>query len=107
RHATRQARHQGFALVGQVDQLEHAFAYLPTLGASNAVGGSEELEVLHHLHVVVDAKEVGHVADHAANLFGVRVDRVARDVRFAPRGVQQRREDAHGGRLAGTVGANK
>src|SRR5262249_53250474 len=60
-----------------------------------------------HLHVVVDAEEVGHVADHAADVFRAVIDRVPADARLAPRRVQERGEDAHGRRLAGAVGADE
>ena len=63
RHAARQARDQGVALVAEVDQLEHLLALLAPVRPLDAVGGGEELQVLDHLHVVVDAEEVGHVAD--------------------------------------------
>jgi len=58
RHAARQARHQGVALVAQVHQVEHLVALLAPLRPLDAVGGGEELQVLDHLHVVVDAEEV-------------------------------------------------
>ncbi len=107
RHAPREAGHQRVALVGQVDQLEDLLADLPPRRPLDAVGRGEELEVLDHLHVVVDAEEVGHVPDHAADLLRPGVDRVAADRRLAPRGVQERGEDPHRRRLAGAVGADE
>ena len=106
-HAAREAGHQGVALVGQVDQLEHFLADLPPRGPLDPVGGGEELEILDHLHVVVDAEEVGHVADDAADLLGPGVDRVAADGRLAPGRVQERGEDPHRRRLARAVGADE
>src|SRR5262249_199984 len=53
------------------------------------------------------AEEVGHVAHDAANFLGAVVDRVAAHRRLAPGRVEQRGEDAHGGRLAGAVGSDE
>ena len=103
----REAGHQGVALVGQVDQLEHLLADLLPRGPLDPVGRGEELEVLDHLHVVVDAEEVGHVADDAADLLRAGVDRVAADGRLAPGGIQERGQDPHRRRLARAVGADE
>jgi hypothetical protein len=106
-HPAREAGDQRIALVGQVDQLEHLLADLLPRRALDPVGGGEEFEVLDHLHVVVDAEEVGHVADRPADVLGRGVDRVAADGRLAPGRVQERGEDAHGRRLARAVGADE
>src|SRR5262249_12638280 len=52
-------------------------------------------------------EEVGHVAHDPADLLGVVVDRVAADRGLAPGGVEQGGQDAHGGGLAGAVGADE
>ena len=84
RHAARQAGDQGVALVAEIDQVEHLLAFLAAFRPLDAIGGGEEFEILDHLHVVVDAEEVGHVADDAANVLGAVVDRVAAHGRLAP-----------------------
>ena len=73
----------------------------------DAIGGRKEFEVFDDLHVIVDAEEVGHVADQAADLFGMRIDGIATDVGFAPAGAEQRGDDSHRGRLARAVGADE
>ena len=60
-----------------------------------------------HLHVVVHAEEIGHVADQPADFLGLGVDRVAADVSLAPGRVEERGEDPHGRRLARAVGADE
>ena len=106
-HAARKACDQGIALVTEIDQLQHLIALFSPFRPLDAVSGGKELQVLDHLHVVVDTEEIGHVAHHAANVLGAVIDRVAAYGRFAPAGIQQRREDAHRRRLAGAVGADE
>ena len=106
RHAAGKAGDEGLALVAQVDQVEHLVADLLPPRTLDAVGRGEELQVLDDLHVVVDAEEVGHVADDPPDLLGMRVDRVAADAGLAPGGLQERGQDPHRRRLAGTVGAD-
>ena len=106
-HAAREAGGQRVALVAQLDQLEHLVAFLAARRAVDAIRGGEKLQVLDHLHVVIDAEQVGHVADQAADFLGVRVDRMAADIRLAPGRVEQRGEHPHRRRLAGAVGADE
>ena len=103
RHAAGKARGQRVALVVQVDQVEHFVADLPPLGPVDPIGGGEELEILDHLHVVVDAEEIGHEADQPADFLRPGVDRVAADVGLAPGGIEQRGQDLHRGGLARPV----
>ena len=91
----------------EIDQFELFVADLPSLGSADAICGSEEFEVLDHLHIVVHAEEIGHVADQPANLFRIVIDRVAADVGLAERGMQQRGEDFHRRRFARTIGADE
>ena len=74
RHAARQARHQGVALVAEVDQVEDPLAFLAAFPALDAVGGGEELEIFADGEVLVGAEEVGHVADVAADEIAVARD---------------------------------
>ena len=98
---------QRVALVAEVDQVEHFVADFAARGAFDAIGGGEELEVLDHLHVVVHAEEVGHVADQPADFLGMGVDRVAADAGLAPGRLQERGQDAHRRGLARAVGADE
>ena len=107
RHPTGEARHQFVALRGQVDQFQRPFRHPPPLQAIDPVGGGEELQILAHPHVVVDAEDVGHVADRPTDLAGMGVDRVPADIGLAPGRREQGRENANRGRLAGTVGADE
>jgi hypothetical protein len=102
-HAAAEARDQRLALIAQLDQPEHVVADLPPRRALDPIGGGEELQVLDHLHVVVNAEEVGHVADQPADFFRVRIDRVAADVRLAPGRLEQRGQNPHRGRFARPV----
>ena len=106
RHAAGKAGDEGLALVAQVDQVEHLVADLLPPRTLDAVGRGEKLQVLDDLHVVIDAEEVGHVADDPPDFLGMRVDRVAADARLAPGRLQERGQDPHRRRLAGTVGAD-
>ena len=85
-----------------------AFGRRPAaLGTANPIRGRKELEVLDHLHIVVDAEKVGHVTHQAANLFGFGVDRIPAHVRLAPSRIQQGGDDAHGGCLASAIGTDE
>jgi hypothetical protein len=68
RHAAREAGDERIALVSQVDELENFLADFLARSPFDSIGGGKELEVFDDLHVVVDAEEVGHVTDDAADL---------------------------------------
>src|SRR6185295_2178599 len=68
---------------------------------------TEEVQVLPDLHVVVDPKGVGHVAEDATYCLGVPADRLARDLGVAARRLEQRRQHPEHRRLAGAVGADE
>ena len=105
--AAREGVGVGVAFEVEVDDLQLLVAHAAPRRALDPVGGREELEILDHLHVVIDAEEIGHVADQAADFLGLRVDRVAAHIRFAPGRIQQRGDDPHGRRLAGPVGSDE
>ncbi len=73
----------------------------------DAIRGCKELEVFNHRHVVVDTEKVGHESDEFADLLGMRVDGMATDIGFSIGGCQERCDDAHGCRFAGTVGTDE
>src|SRR5262249_52126382 len=103
----RQPRPQGAPLVAPTAHPPPPAPLLAPLCPLDAVRGGEEFEIFNHLHVVVDAEEVRHVAHEAANVLGAVVDRKPAHRRLAPGRVEQRGEDAHGGRLTGAVGADE
>ena len=97
----------GVAFRAQVYQGQQVVNHARAGGSGDVVAGGEEVEILPDLHVVVDAEEVGHVADGAADgdrLFG---DGVAGNPRLAGGRPQQRGQDAHRRRLARAVGADE
>jgi len=107
RLAARERVRIGVALEVEIDDFEHLVASSAPLRAANPISRRKELQILDHLHVVVHAKEVGHVADEPANLLGLGIDRIAADVRFAPGRVEQRGDDPHRRGLARAVGTDE
>ena len=95
------------ALERHVDQLEFFLANFASRRAIDAVRGCEELQVFHHRHVVVDAEEVGHVADEAADFLRVGIDRLAADIGLAVVGVEQRGDHPHRRGFARSVGTDE
>ena len=67
-HASTETVDLALRLVGQLGQVEDVPDDLPPLVAVKSVAGGEELEVLHHEHVLVRAEEVGDVADDRARV---------------------------------------
>ncbi len=93
-HAARHRLDVSVALVGQADDLEQLVDHgRPTVGG-DAVAAGEEVEVLPHAQVVVDAVEVRHVADAPPHLERVGVDRDAGHVRLAGGRGEERGQDA-------------
>ena len=90
-----------------VDQFQFFLDDLAALVRNHAISRGEEFQVLDDRHVFVHAEEVRHETDQPSNLLGVGVDRFAADVRLAIVGLQQRREHAHGRRLARTIRADE
>ena len=106
-HAAGKTGHQFVPLEGEIHQLERPLRHASPLGPVDPIGGREELQVFDHPHVVVDAENVGHVADRPTDLAGMRVDRVAADVGLSPCRGEERGEDADRGRLSGAVGPDE
>ena len=73
------------------------------LGAAQLVEPAEHPEVLAARQVLVDGRVLAGQADQLAELLGVRRTSKPATRRRARVGLQQRREDAHGRRLAGAV----
>ena len=95
------------ALVGEADDLEQLADHPGPSRGRDAVAAPEEVEVLPDPQVVVDAVEVGHVADPTPHLDRVGHDVDAADQRLARGRRQQGGQHLHGGRLAGAVRADQ
>src|SRR6185436_3901003 len=106
-HAPRQALDVGVALPGEIDQLEQVTDHPLALGRPETIAPTEEVQVLPDLHVVVDPKGVGHVAEDATYCLGVPANRRARDLGVAARRLEQGRQHPEHGRLAGPVRADE
>ena len=102
-HAAREAADVRLALGREIDQLQQVADHALSLGGSKAVAPTEEVQVLPDLHVVVDPKGVGHVAEDAPNRLGVPTDRFAGHRCVPGRGHEQRREHPEHRRLARPV----
>ena len=74
---------------------------------AQAVEPRDELQVLAHRKVLIQAEALRHVADLALEPVGVAADVVAEAAPLAAVGRQQAAEHADGGGLAGTVGAEE
>jgi hypothetical protein len=71
------------------------------------VAGAEEVQVLGHLHILIHAEEVRHIADDVPHRVSVAQDVVAQDLRGARGRREERGQNAQGGRLAGAVRADE
>ena len=78
-HAARKRLDVCGPLVGEADDLEQLADHACAARGRNAVAAREEVEVLPDTQVVVDAVEVGHIADPAPDLDRVLRDRDAAD----------------------------
>ena len=106
-HAPAQGVDLGLATIGEVDQLQKLARDRRPLAPRHAVAGGVELEVLGGGQPVVDAEEVGHVADQVADLARILGDRDAGHGGVAGVGRAQRGQDPDGGRLARPVGTDE
>ena len=97
----------GFAAFSEVNQLQQLGRDPPAAAAGHAMASGIELEVLLSGQPVVDAEEVGHVADQRPHRCRVLADRDAAD--RGPTSIRrcQGGEDADGGGLAGSVGPDE
>ena len=95
------------ALERHIDEFEFFLTDFAAGRAVDAVRRGKKLEIFDDLHVVVDAEGVGHVADQAADVLRMRVNRIAADIGLAIIGVEEGGKHAHGGGLARAVRANE
>lgn len=97
----------GVSLEFEVDDIQHLADTLLSRRAADAIGRGKKFQILHHRHVVVDTKKIGHVADKSADFFWCRVHAVAANIGFAIRRLQQRGDDTHRCGLSRTIGTDE
>src|SRR6185503_19814790 len=61
----------------QADEFENIVDRFFPLEGGDLVAGAKEVEILGHLHVLVDTEEVGHVTDDVAHGIGIAHDIMA------------------------------
>ena len=91
----------------QAHQFQHVVHRFFPLRGRDFVARAEEIQVLGHLHVLIDAEKIGHVADDMAHGVGLAHHVVAEDSGGAGGGRQEGGQDAQGGGLARAVGADE
>ena len=91
----------------EVAELEHLINARAEHAALDLLQPPAEIEVFRHPHVLGQRIVLGHVADLALDLVGLRRDGHAADADAPGRGRQVAGEDAHRGGLAGAVGAEE
>ncbi len=99
--------HRPAGVLAQVHQVEQLGGPGPHVGPLQPVRGAEEVEVLGHGQLVVDAERVGHPAHLPPHPDGVGGRIRTGDEGLAAVGPQERGEDQQQRRLAGTVGADQ
>ena len=104
-HPAGVAAHDPVGRVGEPDELEQLVHALLQLGAAHAVDPALQHQVLAAGGLAVEPRLLGHVAERAPGPVRVPDDVVPGDGRAARVGLRQRREDADGRRLAGSVRA--
>ena len=106
-HAAAQAVHLCVSLVVEIGEIKHIADGAFALIAVNPIARCKELQVLVDQHVVVRAHEVRYKSDDRANQWVLVADGLSVNPRFAPRGLQKRRQNLDGGGLAGAVGTDE
>ena len=93
--------------VDQVESLQQFIDTTPTCPTVQVVEIGHQQQVLPAAEQEVHGRELTGDTDDVANGLGLPVDIKAGDVNVAGVGADERREDLHSGRLAGTVGAEQ
>ena len=106
-HAAGESADERAFLFAEADELQHVVHRLLALRGRDLVTRAEEVEILGHLHVLVHAEEVGHVADDVAHGVGIAHDVVAEDECLSGGGREEGGEDAERGGLARAVRADE
>src|SRR5450759_2279699 len=105
--AARQSIDELVSPVRQADELQQLADDLGATLLGLAVARGIEIQVLRHRELVVNAEEVGHVADPGVNPGRVLRHVCAVDRSVAARRLEERGEDAQGGRFTRSVGTDK
>ena len=106
-HAAAQTVHLCVGLVVEIGEIKDIADGAFALIAVNPIARCKELQVLVDQHVVVRAHEVRYKSDDRANQWVLVADGLSVNPRFAPRGLQKRRQNLDGGGLAGAVGTDE
>ena len=91
----------------KVREIHHLAHALLAVGSFEVVGPGEEIEVFHDTHVLVGAETVRHPAQLPAHLLRSQDHVMAEHGDASGAWIIKRGEDAHGGRLARAIGADK
>src|SRR5262245_49736517 len=88
-------------------RLQLAIASYACSGAAEALHLADVGQVVGHRHIEIDRDPLGEIADHRARPQRFGDDVVAGDAHVAVTGGKNAGQDAHGGALAGAVGAEE
>ena len=107
-HAAGEVAGEALPERGEIAEAEQPVDLLGAAADGHAVDVGVESDVLHHREVRIKAEALAHVADVLLEALGVAHDIEARHLGGAAAGSEQDAgEHAHGGRLAGAVGADE
>ena len=106
-HSARVRLHERVRLVGETERLEQVGGAPLEVGAAHALQATLEDQVLAPRRLAVDARGLRDVPDRAPHGSRFASDVVACDGRAPGIGPRQRREDADGRRLSGSVRAEQ
>ncbi len=104
-HSSRKRLNKGILFDREVCELEDFIDDLVAL--RNAVDAGEEVEVLPDFDVVIEAEEVGHVADHPADFHRLVDDIDSVEGSGSAGWLEKGGEHADGGRFARAIAADK
>jgi hypothetical protein len=104
-HPTGIGPHRPVGGIGQLEALDERIGPFASLAGIEAVQAAEHAQVLAAAEHLVERRVLARHADATTCLVGMAQDIDAGHGRLAGIGTRERRQDAHGGRLAGTVGA--
>src|SRR5439155_14718440 len=106
-HAAAESADESAFFFAEANEFEDVIDCFLALRRRNFVTGAEEVEVLGDLHVFIDAKKIGHVANDVAHRVGIANDVVTEHARLPSRGREEGGENSECGRFACAIGANE
>src|SRR3974390_2911100 len=89
-HAAAQGADERALFLAKPDQFQHIIYRLLALRSWDLVTGPEEIQVLSHFHVLINAEEIRHITDDMADRVGVAHYIMTEDLRAAGRRSQKR-----------------